>query len=100
MLGGDDNQRGLVDTAVLDLVNHLSNRVVDKLNFTEQGRGWRSGRVHISAGGGVGLALFDELLAHADSLEIHAQDIGSPGPFAIVILASQLVQNGIDLELV
>src|ERR1700728_536556 len=73
--------------------------VVDQLEFAEQRRAGGSGGIEISAGRAV--AGLNQLLAHAQGLEVHAEDGGNLGLSSGEMVPSvDLVEDGIDLQAV
>src|ERR1039457_3386206 len=70
VFGGNNNSRRLQQVLILQSFHHLSDRAVDKLNLAQQFRRGGAGRVLVAAEDTV----FNELLSHADRLEVHAED--------------------------
>src|SRR5262249_17933996 len=82
---------------MLQLGYHLADAVIDERDFIHHFGSGGSGRVFVSTLDSA----FDELLADAHSLKVHAEDVRyrSLG-VAQVSLAVDLIQNGIDFHTV
>ncbi len=97
VLGGDHDQGRIIKTLGLQLADECRNRGVDELEFAQQRRAGRASGIQISARHAV--ALLNELLAHTDRLEVHAEDGGNFGAVcAEVVLALDLVEDRVDLQ--
>ena len=97
MLGGDHDQGRIVEALFLQFADECSDRGIDELEFAQQRRGGRARGIQISARGAV--AAFNQLLAHAHGLEVHAEDGGNLGLLgAEVVLAVDLVEDRVDLQ--
>src|SRR5208282_5143370 len=97
VFGSDHDESRIVETPGLQFLDPRRDGGVDELEFTEQRLSGRAGGIEISAGYAV--ALLDELLAHTEGLEVHAEDGGNLGVLgAEVVLAIDLVEDGVDLQ--
>src|SRR5215469_6940595 len=100
VLGSDDDQGLIEEILFLQLRDKSGDGRVDELEFVEQRLAGSAGRVEISAGRVI--ARFDQLLADADRLEVHAEYVGSvlQLSFAEASVAIDPVEDRVDLQLV
>src|ERR1035438_7642918 len=70
VFGGNDDGGRLQQVLILQSLDHLSNRGVDKLNLAQQFRRGVASRVLVAPKDTV----FNEFLSHADCLEVHTED--------------------------
>src|SRR5579885_2474742 len=101
VLGRDHKQRRIIEAALLQFADEGPDRRVHKLELVQQGRAWGSPGIEVPAGYGQAVALrLDQLLAHADGLEVHAEDVGNrfQHTSAEVSLAIDPVEDRIDFQ--
>ncbi len=95
VLGRDDDQRGVVQAIFLKLFDHLADRSIHKLDLSQQQLTGRACSIQIPT---AAYALFNQLLAHADRLEVHAEQVGHASAMSVVVLALDLLQDGLRLD--
>ena len=109
VLGGHDEERGLVEALVLERLDHAGEGLVGLSEPIGQDFGRRPRAVEVAAGlaaqrvavglvaAGIGVVV-GELLPHAHCLEVHAEDGGrARRGRPVVRLAVDLVQDALDL---
>ena len=96
VLGGDDDEGGLVEPAILELGDHFADGVVDQLDFAEEGGAGGPGRIQIAA---LGVAFSMNFWPTLTAWKFMPKMVGT---LVLVVpwwfLPAISLQDGIDLE--